>query len=148
MPRIEDLLKTKAETAAPGVVSVRPDETILAAAKRMNEHRIGALVVLDERSRLVGIVSERDILTRVVASERDASRTRVEDVMTRDVVTCRPDQRLQDIRRTVRERRIRHLPVVQKDRVVGMVSIGDLNAAEAGVMSETIKYLEQYMTTI
>ncbi|TVQ63998.1 MAG: CBS domain-containing protein [Phycisphaerales bacterium] len=148
MPRIEDLLKAKAESSAPTVVSVRPDESTLVAAKRMNEHRIGSLVVLDDRSHLTGIISERDILTRVVASERDATRTRVAEIMTRDVITCAPEDRLQDLRRIMRERRVRHVPVVRSGRVVGMVSIGDLNAAEAGVMSETIKYLEQYMTAL
>lgn len=148
MPRAEELIHNKPDPSLRDVVSIRPDETALAAAKRMNERRIGALVVLDDRGRLAGIVSERDILTRVVAADKRPDQTRVADIMTKTVVTCAPDTRLPELRRVMRERRVRHVPVVEGDRVVGMISIGDVNAAEAGVMSETIRYLEQYMTTI
>ncbi|MFG0327335.1 MAG: CBS domain-containing protein, partial [Phycisphaerales bacterium JB037] len=109
------------------VESAAPMETVLEAAKRMNELRIGALVVVEPASRgeeagtVAGILTERDILTRVVAAGRDPARTRIADVMTSRVIACTPDSVLSEVRKVVREKRIRHVPVVEEQRLVGMV---------------------------
>jgi CBS domain-containing protein len=121
-----------------------PHATALAAAQKMNDHRIGALVVM-EGGRIAGIVTERDMLTRVIAAQRDPVRTRVADVMTRDVHMCSPQTSLDELRALMREQRVRHVPVVHDGALAGIVSIGDLNAAEAKSMSQTIGFLEAYI---
>lgn len=130
------------------VVMIEQSATVFDAARLMNDHRIGALVVTEGGDGVVGIITERDVLDRVVAEGRRPEETRVEDVMTRDVIVCTPNTTVDDVRVIMRSRRIRHVPVVDQGRVVGMVSIGDLNLAETKVLTETIGYLEQYMTRL
>jgi CBS domain-containing protein len=141
MHTISELLRHK----GPQVFTISPDATVLEAAKKMNQHRIGSLVVA-EGERIAGIVTERDILTKVVAGERPPAATPVSEAMTEKVLTCTPGTGLDELRHTMRERRIRHVPVVENGRLVGMASLGDLNFAEAHTLSETIGYLEAYIS--
>lgn len=141
MHKVNELLRTKGNV----VHTTTMDATALAAAQKMNDHRIGALVVT-EGGRIAGIVTERDMLTRVIAGQKDPSKARVADVMTREVQTCTPDTDISDLRAMMRERRIRHIPVVEHGHLAGMISIGDLNAAEAKNLTETIGFLEQYIS--
>ncbi len=128
----------------PQVYRIAEDHTVLEAARLMNEHRIGALVVT-RGGKLVGIFTERDILCRVVAAQRDPAGTLVRDVMTSPVACCTPQTTREECRAVMRGRRLRHLPVIEGDRLVGMVSIGDvLEAAEADQVA-TIRYLYEYM---
>jgi CBS domain-containing protein len=150
MATVSDVLRTKQQEhrggAAEGdVATIAPDATVLDAAKAMNHRKIGSLVVTDDGGRVRGIITERDILTRVVAAARDPRATRVSDVMTTPVITCAPGDPLDGLKRLIRERRIRHVPVVNGDRLCGMVSLGDLNAAEVESMSQTIVVLEEYI---
>lgn len=145
MPRAMDLLSRKDHEGQWGAVTTRQLATVVEAARLMNEHNVGALPVLDPDGKLVGVFSERDVMTRVVAPELDPRQTRVGDVMTSPVIVCPPDTLLEDLRELMRNERIRHVPVVQNERVIGMVSIGDLNTAHVQIMTETICYLEQYM---
>lgn len=126
------------------VHAIGPEATAVAAAREMNHHRIGSLVVVDD-GRLVGIVTERDILTKIVAAERPPAGTRVCEIMTAAVLTCTPSTRLEELRSLMRERRIRHVPVVEEGRLAGMVSIGDLNAAQTESLAETIRHMEIYI---
>ena len=152
MHTVRELLKAR---GSQGVAKVVPDTTVLKAATKMNEHRIGSLMVMvpvlvdsDRQAQivdLVGIVTERDILTRVVATQRDPATTTVGEIMTRRVLTCTPDTPVDEARRVMREERIRHLPVIDETELVGMLSIGDLNLAERATLSETIRYLEAYI---
>lgn len=143
MTTIAALLRTKGTE----VKTIGPKATVLEAAKTMNQHRIGSLVVVDgaSRGKVAGILSERDILTRIVAAQMDPDRTLVAEVMTRDVVTCTPDYSLTELRELIRERRIRHIPVVEGERLVGLVSIGDLNAHETSDLAATVHSLEDYI---
>jgi CBS domain-containing protein len=143
MRTIADLLEAKGRV----VVTIGPGARVLDAARRMNERRIGALVVVHDHlpDRIVGIITERDILNRVVAEERSPVTTAVADVMSPRVLTCTPETDLEEVRLAMRERRIRHMPVVdQLGGLYGMVSIGDLNQVHARVLAETVMYLEQY----
>jgi len=143
------LIHARSDAGGPSasVVTVGPDATVRDAARRMNEHRIGCLVVTNADGRIAGIFTERDVLSRIVAEGKDPGTVRVGDVMTKDVLVCRPDTTTDELRALMREKRIRHVPVVDPDgELVGIVSIGDLNIAEARVMTETIRYLETYMT--
>jgi CBS domain-containing protein len=126
------------------VVSIGAGETVLAAASLMNERAIGGLVVTDGE-RVVGIFTERDILRRVVAQRKDPAATLVRDVMTAPVACCRPDTSLAECRSVMTEKRIRHLPVVERERLCGIVTIGDLMAQEVGEHQATIEYLQSYI---
>jgi CBS domain-containing protein len=127
------------------VDSIGPTASVLDAALLMNEKKIGSLVVMDE-GLLVGMITERDLLQRVVAQRRDPVETLVHDVMTTEVVCCRPYTTLDEARGVMKNRRIRHLPVMDEDnRLMGMVSIGDLNAHLAHDQEMTIHVLEEYI---
>jgi CBS domain-containing protein len=126
------------------VVSIGAGETVLVAASLMNERTIGGLVVTDGE-RVVGIFTERDILRRVVAQRKDPAATLVRDVMTAPVACCRPDTSLAECRSVMTEKRIRHLPVVERERLCGIVTIGDLMAQEVGEHQATIEYLQSYI---
>ena len=124
--------------------TIDADRSVLDAARLMNEHRIGAVVVTEAEG-VVGILTERDVMTRVVASERDPSSTAVAEVMTERVLTCTPQTPIGEARQVMRRERIRHLPVTENSQLVGMVSIGDLNVVENETLSETIRYMEAYI---
>lgn len=126
------------------VVTIGEDASVLDAARRMNEHHIGALVVT-RGEKVVGIFSERDILNRVVAAQREPSETRVGDVMTSPVLVCAPGTTRDECRAVMREKRVRHLPVVAEGRLVGVVSIGDMYEAVEADQESTIQYLYEYM---
>ncbi len=141
MPTVEAILERKGRQ----VHSISHDATVLEAARRMNEHRIGALVVVRE-GKVVGIFTERDVLNRVVAAQRDPATTRVDEVMSSPVACCSPQTTRAECRHVMRERRIRHLPVVDDDgKLVGIISIGDINADEGAEQQQTIRYLYEYM---
>jgi len=127
------------------VVSIAPDATVLDAARVMNDNHIGSLVVLS-KGKLVGIFTERDLMRRVVAETRDPAKTKVSDVMTKQVAVAAGHTTCDELRTVMREKRIRHVPVVDGDTVTGLVSIGDLNREVQEVQEETIRYLEQYMS--
>ncbi len=127
------------------IASLPPQATVLEAAQLMNDRHIGSVLVT-EGNQLVGIFTERDVLRRVVAEQRDPATTTVADVMTSPVACATPHTTLDEIRTVMRDKRIRHVPVVNGGAVLGMISIGDLNKAEHDGQVETIRYLEQYMS--
>lgn len=137
-------VQTILDRKPPRVWDVGKSATVLEAARLMNEHRIGALVVT-EGDRVTGIFSERDVLIRVVAAEVSPSQVRVGDVMTSPVAVCTPTTTLNECRTVMRDRRIRHLPVVDGEKLIGMVSIGDLSATAEEESQATIRYLYEYM---
>jgi CBS domain-containing protein len=140
MATIRELLATKGDK----LVSVGPDATVVNAAIVMNEHRIGAVAVIQEE-RIIGMFTERDVLKRVVAAQRDPATTRVTEVMSDEVVCCTPETPIGEARAAMKNRRIRHLPVVDGGRTVGLISIGDLNAYEVVDHERTIHLLHEYL---
>ncbi len=126
------------------VISIQSDATVLEAAEAMNEHHIGALVVTSE-GKVVGIFTERDVLNRIVACQRDPVAGQVRDYMTSPVAVCAPETTADECRSVMRNRRIRHLPVVENERLVGMISIGDIVETSEAEQKETIRYLHEYM---
>lgn len=127
------------------LITVSPRATVYHAAIVMNEQRIGSLLVLEE-GQLIGILTERDIMARIVAEQRDANTTCVEEVMTRDVICCRPHTDLEEARSVMKHRRIRHMPVISDEGSLnGMISIGDLNAYQVDYQERTIHLLEGYI---
>ena len=127
------------------VHSIGLNATILEATRKMNDHRIGSLLVM-EGERIVGILSERDILTRVVVEEKPPRALKVREAMTTDVVVVGPDTSLEEASAVMRTRRVRHLPVCDADgRLLGLISIGDLNARHASDQEITIRHLHEYL---
>jgi CBS domain-containing protein len=141
MPTVRDILAAKGTH----VQSISPTVTVLDAALLMNEHKIGSLVVMDG-GQVVGIITERDLLQRIIAQRRDPVDTLVEDVMTTQVVCCRIYTTLDEARVVMKNRRVRHLPVVDEElHLLGLVSIGDLNAYLTHDQEVTIHVLEDYI---
>jgi CBS domain-containing protein len=141
MAVVKDILARKGSA----VFTVSPEATVLEAARLMNEHRVGALLVTAD-DRVVGMFTERDVLRRIVAEDRAPARTPVAEVMTTEVLCCDPQTSLAEARSVMKNRRIRHLPVVEEgNRLLGLISIGDLNAHEARDQEVTIHYLEEYL---
>lgn len=120
---VEHLLSQKGHA----VTSVPPNASVHEAVLVMNRFRIGAVVVTTPQKKLLGIFTERDVLNRVVARERDPKITPVHTVMSTQLVTVTPSTTVEDAMRLFSERHVRHLPVVGDDTVVGMISIGDIN---------------------
>lgn len=108
------------------VVSITPEESAALAARLLTRHNLGILPVCGQDGRLLGVVTDRDIITRCLAAGEDPSRVPVEDIMTRELETLSPQDKGEDALRRMASRQIRRLPVVEDSRVVGMVSLGDL----------------------
>jgi CBS domain-containing protein len=158
MATIADILAKKGSR----VYCVSPTATVLEATQMMARHRIGALVVsmkdengggeggaapsAGECDRVVGMFTERDVLTRIVGEKRDPAKTLVEEVMTSNVAYVRPETKLEEVGAVMTERRIRHLPVCDEGGgLKGLVSIGDLNAWYSAGLEVEIHYLHEYI---
>jgi CBS domain-containing protein len=126
-------------------LTVPPEITVAAAAEVLIRNQVGSVLVMDG-GRLVGIFTERDILRRVVGERRDPASTRVADVMTRDLVVMRPTASAVDAMKVIAEKRIRHVPVVEDGKVVGVVSQGDLNHWLVRNREGQIQELVDYVT--
>ena len=124
--------------------SIEPEDPVLEAIRMMADHHVGALLVM-RGTELAGIVSERDYARKVVLLGRSSAETPVWQIMTSPVITVSLDTSVQDCMRLMTERRIRHLPVVDGGRVLGMISIGDLVKAVIEEQQQTIEQLESYI---
>ena len=127
------------------VHSVAPNATVLDAVRKMNEERIGALLVC-EASEMLGIFTERDVLCRVVDSPRDPATTRVYEVMTTEVVAVDPSTSVEEAMAVISEKRCRHLPVLEKGTLRGLVSIGDLTRWASRNQESHIQHLVNFIT--
>ena len=128
-----------------GVWSVSPNHMVIDALNLMSEKGIGAVMVMDG-DRLIGIFSERDYARKGIIAGRKAKSTPVTEVMTPNVFTVSPSMDIEDCMTLFSEKRIRHLPVVDNQQVIGMLSIGDIVTAIIQAQDQQIKYLEAYIT--
>ena len=128
----------------PTLYSVEPEDPVLEAIRQMAEHHVGALLVMKGLD-LQGIISERDYARKVILHGRSSAETPVWQIMSSPVVTVSPDQTVQDCMHLMTERRIRHLPVMDKGKVVAMISIGDLVKSVIEDQQHTIEQLESYI---
>ena len=126
------------------VWSIGPDEFVIDAIRLMADKGIGALLIM-EGEKLVGIVSERDYARKVILQGRSSQQTQVKDIMTISVLCARPQQTVEECLTLMTDKRVRHLPVVDGERVDGMLSIGDLVKAIITEQEFTIKQLEHYI---
>ena len=123
--KIESILATKSSN----VITVGPDQSLRKAVNLLAEHNIGALIVVDEAGRPVGIISERDIIRESAQTEAALGQT-VSRVMTEDLITASPEDDLETVLQTMTARRFRHLPIMDQDRLIGVISIGDVVKAQ------------------
>jgi CBS domain-containing protein len=126
------------------VFSIGPGAAVLEAIRLMAERHVGALLVMEGET-LSGIVSERDYARKVILMGRSSADTPVRDIMTVAVVTVQPETPVEKCMQVMTERRVRHLPVIEAGRVVGMVSIGDLVKAVIADQQQHIEQLESYI---
>ena len=126
------------------LLSIAPDATVFDALTLMARHDIGSLVVLDGE-RLTGIFSERDYARQVVLLGKSSKETRVRDIMTHKVLCVRPDQTVNECMALMTEKRVRHLPVLDHKKVIGVISIGDVVKEVISGQQQMIEQLEQYI---
>lgn len=138
--KIRDVLKRKGED----VHTVGPVATVIDAVHVMNDHHVGSVLVT-EAGYPVGILSERDVLVRVVAAHRDPRQTLVREVMTTRLHTASPEDTLLDVMRLMTERRCRHVPVMEGETLLGLVSIGDLTKATQHNLRHEVRELSSYI---
>ena len=143
MNTIRQLLQTKGHD----LWSARPDTSVYDALQLMDEHSIGALLVLDGDD-LVGIFSERDYARKVVLKGKTSRGTTIGEIMSRRVSCVRTDQTIEECMALMTDRRIRHLPVLEDEKLVGVISIGDVVKAVISEQEFVIEQLENYITGI
>ena len=141
MKTVSDLLRAKPVR----LVSVRPDASVLDAIKVLAQEDIGAAIVMDG-TRLAGIFSERDYTRKVILLGRASNTTRVDEIMTKNVITVTPRTHTRECMQLMSEKNIRHLPVVDDGRVIGMVSIRDIVSDIIADQDFTIEQLEHYIS--
>lgn len=141
MKLVQHLLDTKGGD----IISIGRDASVFDAIKLMADHSVGSLLVMDGES-LTGIVTERDYARKVILKGRSSEDTPVGDIMTTKVITARPQQSVKECMELMTERRLRHLPVVANDSVIGIISIGDLVQAIIADQQEEIEQLGHYIS--
>jgi CBS domain-containing protein len=141
MGTVRDILRTKGTD----VWSISPDTTVLAALQEMADRNVGAILVMDE-GRLVGILSERDYARKVRLCGKSAGDTLSRDIMTERVVCVRPEQTTDDCMALMTDKHVRHLPVIEGNQVIGVVSIGDIVKSIISEQEFIIDQLENYIS--
>jgi|SRR3981081_567899 CBS domain-containing protein len=137
---ISGILAEKGST----VWSIHPSATVFDAIALMSDKNVGALPVLD-KDKLVGMLSERDYMRKIILRGKSSKETEVAEIMSRQVINAYPEDSVQDCMRVMTEKRIRHLPVLSEGKIVGMLSIGDLVKWVISAQAATIDHLEQYI---
>jgi len=141
MKRVKDILAAKGDS----IWSIGPSQSVYEAICMLAEKGIGALAVLDNEQ-LVGIISERDYARQIILKGRSSEGTQVKDIMSGNVITAQPGQDVQECMQLMTEKRIRHLPIVEDNCLIGMISIGDLVRAIIAEQQSTIGDLEKYIS--
>jgi CBS domain-containing protein len=141
MKRVDEILREK----APGILSVSPEATVFVALELMAQKNVGALLVMDG-DQLAGIFSERDYARKVVLEGKTSKETPVREIMTAKVVCAKLGQSIEDCMALMTDKHCRHLPVIDSNKVVGVISIGDVVKALLSEQTFVISQLENYIT--
>lgn len=140
MKRIQTLLKKKGYD----VWSIAPDASVYDAIHLMAEKAVGALIVMDGPN-LVGVISERDYARKIILEGRSSENTKISEIMSSEVITTGPDNRIEECMAIMTERRIRHLPVLDGNEVLGVISLGDLVKYIIAEQQFVIEQMERYI---
>jgi CBS domain-containing protein len=140
---VASILKLKGRA----VSTVRPNATLLDVAKKLGSKKIGAIVVVGENGNVTGIISERDIIRAVAERGAPALSLMVSEVMTRNVVSCQDTSELDELMETMTKGRFRHLPVIEDDALVGIVSIGDVVKFHVAEVEMEVSAMRNYLAT-
>ena len=141
MGRVADLLRAKGSA----IYTISSEQTVYEAIVDMVRHNVGSLLVL-EGDEPVGIITERDYLREIALRGRTSRNTEVKEIMSRTVIAVDPERSLDDCMAIMTERRVRHLPVVEQGRLIGLVSIGDVVKRLSNDRQVEIRYLTDYIT--
>ena len=139
---VKDLLERKSG----GIITVRASITILEAIDTMTSSKVGALLIESDDNRLIGIVTERDILRLCAANHGQLENVQLADVMTSDLIVGTPECSIDEAMSLMTEHRFRHLPIMEGGQAVGVISIGDLVKAKLKDVSVEVKYLRDYIS--
>ena len=139
--KIKDILKEKPKD----IFFISPEKTVYEALEIMAEKDIGALLVLDENKKVVGIFSERDYARKCILAGRHSEDTKVSELMTTKVYFVTPEEKVEDVMVLMTEKKIRHLPVMEGEKLVGIVSIGDIVKSIIEEQNFLIQNLERYI---
>ena len=140
MKTVKNILRVKGSR----VYSISPDATVYDALKRMADKNVGAMLVFEDNN-LVGMISERDYSRKTILKGRLSKETAVRDIMTTELVTVHPDDDIEECMELFTDKRVRHLPVIEKGKVVGIVSIGDIVKSIIDYKEFIIAELEDYI---
>ncbi|MFC1960087.1 CBS domain-containing protein [Chloroflexota bacterium] len=142
--KVRELLQVKSTA----LVTIDQEQTLLEASGLLNDHHIGVLLVVDAEQKPVGILSERDVV-RLFAEKKDQCATvQVQEAMTKDLIVGLPSDDLSYVMHVMTQQRIRHLPVLDDETLVGLISIGDVVKAQVDQAKTEIRYLQSYITGI
>jgi CBS domain-containing protein len=133
------------ERKGSSVWSIAPEAMVYDAIKLMAQRNVGALLVL-ENDKLIGIISERDYTRKVILQGKSSKETSVREIMTQELVTAEPNDNIAECMRVITERRVRHLPVLEGSKLIGVVSVGDLLKWLISEQDAAIDHLEKYIT--
>jgi CBS domain-containing protein len=140
------LVRTILQEKGSWVATIEQDASIAAATEALAEHGVGALIVSGDGHTIEGIISERDIV-RGLAQDPDVSGREVSDLMTREVMTCAPDATIDSLMAVMTEKRVRHLPIVDDDVIIGIISIGDVVKHRLQELQTEAQTLHDYIAT-
>ncbi len=140
---VRDILKSK---SSGDVATTMADKTVAEAAHDLHQRRIGALVVVDAGQRIAGIISERDVVRGLAQHGEKVLGLRVRDLMTANVLVCRPDDALESLMETMTDNRVRHLPVVAGERLAGIITIGDVVKARLEEAQMEMDQMREYVS--
>lgn len=141
MKRVKDILLDKGSE----IWGIAPDASVYEAIRLLAEKEIGALAVIEDDT-IVGIISERDYARQIILKDRSSQKALVKDIMSTDLVTASPEEDVQQCMELMSDSRIRHLPILDGEKLVGMISIGDLVRTIIAEQQSTIVDLEKYIT--
>ncbi len=141
MKKIKDVLKRKPYD---GVITVESGTTVREAAKVMADNKVGSVLVVKGKE-IKGIFTERDVLNKVVASGVDPDKTKVDDLMTKDLLVCSPDDTIEEVSRMITSAKKRHIPVIDKGKLIGLVTAGDIMVTVLEDRKIEIEHLHNYI---
>ena len=140
--KVKDILAAKGSF----VITVHQDKTVFEALETFAKHKVGSLLVVDDDNNPVGIIGARDVLMETVRVVEGIKKNRVKDIMTRDIIVAAPEDDIEQIEKVMTKNRIRHLPIIERGKIAGIVSIGDVVKAQLKDLHVKNRYLKDYVS--